>query len=628
MGFRIKGAVVAAFASAALMSSAEVSAGRTTVRTEAELPASRFTLDGKPSAAFLDDMFLAKTVPVLRVAAEQLLANSEIQNPAIMQRVRNGLASIALLQNRPTDAARLLAEQRAAETKPQLKMIGQALLDASASGLAARPTQRCAAASARLRALLAAADPAVARDEVLQVSARAQLASGPYYAGTLADILDPSTASRGSVGLLDGLRMAQYRALATLVPPCRAGLTAVAQDWIGDPRHRPANFWTARQPDTAVFGNAKPVVVAVWDSGVDESLFAGQMALDPAEPLDGRDNDGNGVIDDIHGPTFTARLVPDPASLTLPSSKLTARLGFQMALDKGEHDLAYGKDTQEARMFAVRGREASAADQALDVEGSHEQSGRSHGTMVASEIADGAPFVRLYNVRVLAFDTAAVPTDSGEDLLNRFATMVGPVVDRMRKAGVRVANLSWGLGEQEIIDGLMDFGFETDPARAKQRAEAVYRRNREAMKAAISAAPEILFVLAAGNSNQPDDIQGDVPQTLGLPNIIVVGAAGSGGQPTTFTTFGKLVDVYARGDDVPVRFPGGMSASWSGTSMAAPLVARAAASMLAVNPNLTTSQLIAGLKQSSTPGEGGMLLINARQAVSWAGATTATPPVH
>ena len=83
--------------------------------------------------------------------------------------------------------------------------------------------------------------------------------------------------------------------------------------------------------------------------------------MDPAEPLDGKDNDGNGVVDDSFGPTFDYHLRPTSAELPPPSAFLAARLGLQMAIEKGQLDLNYGDDTADARFFAQRAREASAA---------------------------------------------------------------------------------------------------------------------------------------------------------------------------------------------------------------------------------------------------------------------------
>jgi hypothetical protein len=70
------------------------------------------------------------------------------------------------------------------------------------------------------------------------------------------------------------------------------------------------DIWPARQPAEVTFATAQPVAAAVWDSGYDATLFLGQLTRDSAEPLDGRDNDGNGVADDWNGPTYDIDLRP------------------------------------------------------------------------------------------------------------------------------------------------------------------------------------------------------------------------------------------------------------------------------------------------------------------------------
>lgn len=92
--------------------------------------------------------------------------------------------------------------------------------------------------------------------------------------------------------------LVRYRAAATLIPQCRSRFTAAIRDWAVDARNSPQDIWVARQPDPKALSHTTPVVVAVWDGGYDPALFPGQLATDQSEPLDGRDNDGNGVVDD------------------------------------------------------------------------------------------------------------------------------------------------------------------------------------------------------------------------------------------------------------------------------------------------------------------------------------------
>jgi len=111
-----------------------------------------------------------------------------------------------------------------------------------------------------------------------------------------------------------------------------------------------------------------------------------------------------------------------------------------------------------------------------------------------------------------------------------------------------------------------------------------------------------------------------MPQIFEAPNMLIVGATGANGLPTAFTSFGKHVRLYARGEAVRVRAPGGIVMKASGTSFSGPMAARAAAAMLAVNPRLSTDRVIDGLLSTAIAGERAVKLLYPGRAVSWAAA--------
>ena len=591
---------------------------RATIHSAADLPQRPFALDAAPSAAFLDAGFLQQTVPALRSGAEHVLAEDVIEDPAVLSRLRFGLAAIATLQGRPADAQRLIAEQRAAETKPQLKAIGFLLDDAITVGAQAPEAERCTKAAARITDMLNGAPPEVVREEALVRYGRVQVASPGYFAGAAAGSLDPGYAATHSVNLMQGMLLAIWRLEALGLPPCRGPMARALADWLNAPGHKAADIWATREPAPDLFAEAKSVTVAIWDSGFDTDLFADRLAIDPAEPLDGRDNDGNGVVDDIHGPTFDFRLMPTPFSLPPLTKGLAGRLGLQLALDKGERDIGYGLETPEASLFAQRARDASADEQAEDVDGSIEEAGRGHGTAVASIVARDAPWVRLYNVSALPWDVRPRPVPSTEPEIARWVALMPGLGARMRGAGIRIVNMSWEVDAAADADSLLESGLETDPERARLRAQAMYRQIASALRALIEACPDILFVTGAGNSNQSDEVLAAVPQSFRLPNLIVAGATAGSGRATTFTTFGKTVKIYALGENIPITVPGGAIMRGQGTSFASPGVAHAAAAMLAVNPALSPPELIEGILDTATDGDTGIRLLHTGHAVEWA----------
>ncbi len=587
------------------------------VRSEADLPTVRFATPELPSQIYMSEAFLRDVLRPAAAEAQGILATRAVEDPVILNLLRTGLANIALIEGQGADALEWVRAQRADETKPQLRQAGGLVREAVAAGLLVPAEERCEAAARQITETLSAADPKAVRDEVVLRWGQVQTASPAYHAGTAALMFDDTAREQGSLGLLEAVMAANLRYEATFIPPCRAELSAALRGLIDDPESLAEDIWTERDlaPETVV---GDPVVVTVWEAGFDTTLFGGRMAADPAEPLDGLDNDGNGIIDDIWGPTFDYGLEPSDAPLPVLSTTLASRLGLQTALEKGQQDLRFGLDTVEARFVAARSQQASEQEQTLDVVVSGEWFGWAHGTWVAGLIADGAPWTRLSLLNLYPFHQDR-PTAFEEADAERFARRLQDAAARLRGANVRIVNISWGLNADAVAQLLLVSGAETDPERARERGQAIAATMRDAFDGLMAACPDILFVAAAGNTDQTTDIAGSIPQTLARPNLLVVGAAGRSGQPTAFTSYGGGVRLYALGEGVSVRAPGGQTMTASGTSFASPLTARAAAAMLSANPALTPAQVIEGLIATARPAEGAALpLIDARAALGWA----------
>src|SRR6266511_3924965 len=121
------------------------------------------------------------------------------------------------------------------------------------------------------------------------------------------------------------------------------------------------------------------------------------------------------------------------------------------------------------------------------------------------------------------------------------------------------------------------------------------------MRAAEAAG--IRSACADGNSNHDADDRPDFPASLDCESLISVAASTSDDEPATFSNYGALtVDLAAPGESVLSTYRGaGHYISFSGTSMASPHVAGAAALLLARSNSLTPSALKALLLATVDP---------------------------
>jgi len=204
-------------------------------------------------------------------------------------------------------------------------------------------------------------------------------------------------------------------------------------------------------------------------------------------------------------------------------------------------------------------------DKASSTDGSNDENG--HGTHVAgiigaiannsTGVAGLAPGVKILPVRVLDGDGAGYDSDIADGIVR--------AVDR----GAKVLNLSMGGTDSGAIS--------------------------TAVKYAIG--KNVVVVAAAGNEREDGN---PVSYPAADEGVIGVGATDSSNTDAPFSNTGSYVDLAAPGVGVWSTYKGGTYRQQSGTSMASPHVAAAAALTLAVAPGLSPAAVTRVLEETAT----------------------------
>ena len=116
----------------------------------------------------------------------------------------------------------------------------------------------------------------------------------------------------------------------------------------------------------------------------------------------------------------------------------------------------------------------------------------------------------------------------------------------------------------------------------------------DALKEMIKYAEDkgVLFVAAAGNAKNDNDFRGEYPANFNLDNIISVAASASDKRSASFSNYGSMsVDLFAPGVGITSTDENNTYKARSGTSMATPFVAGAAALLWSIEPNLTPLEI-------------------------------------
>ena len=245
------------------------------------------------------------------------------------------------------------------------------------------------------------------------------------------------------------------------------------------------------------------------------------------------------------------------------SRKLNKKYTYPAGAGKGV--TAYVIDTGVRISHKDFGGRASYGYDAVDKDKTA-QDGNGHGTHVAGTVA-GAKYGVAKKAKVVA---VRVLDNNGSGTTALAVAGVDWVTKNHK--GPSVANMSLGGGKDAALDA--------------------------AVKRSITSG--VTYAVSAGN----ESADSNTASPARVPEALTVAASDKNDKQAQFSNYGKLVDLYAPGVDIvsASNKSDTGTATMSGTSMASPHVAGAAAVYLSGHKTATPAQVAAGLAKGATAG--------------------------
>jgi subtilisin family serine protease len=622
----LHGLVLAALVLGTAVARADVSPvgegeGKIKITKLSDLPPHQYTITGKPSVMVQDKPTVLKLAAEVETDIKKDLDRYDIDDKTAVRRFYGTLLEISMLREDYKEALKQIDKVRELSEKPALKLTAGLNSEAYIHTMDNPGDNFHTTFQANLGKALNALPYDEVSDILKQTKASAEIVSANLVVGAIQSSVDPAaTDGKLSQDLATTIIHGCYT-LTFFVPNKADYLAAYSAVLDAHKTVAKPDIWAARDVTLDSSQKLTPVTVGIWDSGVDVSLYKSTLYANTKEIPDNKiDDDKNGYVDDYNGIGWTLHSAYT-STLLFPIQDSIPNYDTYKQYMKGLTDLQANIDSPDASELKKKLSTLSQAQVAPFIEGVNAYSQYAHGTHVTGIAVHGNPAARVLVDRI-TFDYHMIPEKPTVEQAKKDAASMVASVDYFKKYGVRVVNMSWGGDLASIETALEQNKAGGDPKQRRELARKIYDIQYKALYDAAKGAPDVLFVIAAGNGNNDVNFDEIFPSSFKLPNILVAGAVDQAGDVTSFTSFGK-VDVYANGFEVPSFVPGGDEMKLSGTSMAAPNVTNLAAKIWAEYPKLTVVQVKDCIVKGSDEKKSGdktIYLINPKQSMALAAA--------
>lgn len=569
-----------------------------------DIPAHTYVIKKKPSELFNSREDILGLASEVKANLLSDFSKYEIKDARNRMNLYGVLATVAIVEGDLDTAQKYYDTMRDLDDNPGTKpLTGQYLMSSATTAKLANgdATKHAELFEKDIKSRLEALPWKDIKPELEKVQSRATILNMNYIERTLTGGFDPYfELDHGKVGKEVVYGLLGMRASADNMVPVVHLVPKVIGEMITEHTIVYPDTWTPNQVNLDSMSSASPVTVAVWsDGGIDEDSLHGALWTNPSEQTNGLDDDNNGFIDDIHGIAYDLDATPDKTQLlSLIEMKCEPSLVEGNYIGAFEYGAALR--TQAAIAYAQTTRWIATEQQKPLLEDLRLLREHRMGTFGASVAIDGNPFAKVLGVRMTNDHLDVARVTFKDDWVARRCKSITDSALYLKNASARVVVVQSLLSKGALDADLANHGYK-DPKTRKQRVDLIYDTISAAFDKAVLSAPEVIFVTPAPFAQTPIDLNGFLPASRKLPNLLVVGAMGNSGEHCPFTTKSDEVWCFVSTTNITAKGSDNNVVTTSGPTLTAAVAANTIAKALAVRPQLTVADLMSAIRTNATP---------------------------
>jgi len=312
-----------------------------------QLPVHSYPVSGKASDLLNDDAFV-KLISGLQRDLISDLRDYDIEDKTTLKNYYNALMQIAYLTSHYDEALSYLQEKSALEDKPAAKamagLVEQPLIDSAKAGTEQAGKVFESDFAERMRKL----PYETVQNEVKAQKGRLEIYSPNFLAGMVEQHYDTLAQKTATIPKEAAMDIVNTRFMIREILPHKDFMVQELQVLIAAHHVKKKDIWAERTVTLSESDHLTPTVIAIWDAGVDPGVFPGKMWINTKEiPNNGKDDDGNGYVDDVYGigwDWFGKKNVGPLRELHMSQAEIEPYKHYS----KGVEDMRASLDTPEA----------------------------------------------------------------------------------------------------------------------------------------------------------------------------------------------------------------------------------------------------------------------------------------